>query len=80
MGTRKLPDTFISVAEAAKLMGVGQATVKTNLQRGCFPVGVAMPGAVHGGRRSKWIYRIPRKAFMTWIETGAIAKGEENGC
>ena len=58
------PEEFISVPEAAKRMGMAPETVRDALQQGTFPVGCAFRKY---GRRTQWVYRIPRKPFETWI-------------
>ena len=57
-------DEFIPVIEAAQRLHMAPSLVRQALQQGSFPVGTAFRGY---GRRTKWVYRIPRKPFEKWI-------------
>jgi len=67
----KLPDTFISTRDVAKLLGFGAVSIETGLRNGTFPIGWAWC-TEEVDRRGQWNYRIPRQAFLLAIETGQI--------
>lgn len=59
-------DNNISVADAAKLMGVSQQFIRVGLQRGIFPFGYAVQ--ISSGR---YTYFISRQKFL---ETTGISE------
>ena len=67
---KKIPDTFITPAEAGKLLGMSALNIQIALRRGNFPFGFA----VHNGKQ--WTYRIPRAPLMRFLENGRIEKSE----
>ena len=61
-----MTDELIPLHEAAHRIGVSDQTLRVSLQRGAFPVGVALFGKIRG-KRGRWRYIIPRKAFEKWL-------------
>ena len=73
MANCSLPETFISVPDAAKLLGTAAVKLMQALRAGTFPIGVAFKGA---GKDERWVYRIPREPFMKFLRTGVVPKEE----
>lgn len=72
----KLPEDFISTREAAALLGCSAASIETGLRTRTFPIGIAWC-TIEENRRGQWNYRIPRKAFLRFLETGSVPNNEE---
>lgn len=67
----KLPDEYISTREAAAILGCGPASIETGLRTRTFPIGMAWC-TIEDNRRGQWNYRIPRRAFIDFVETGRV--------
>ena len=66
---------FITVSEAAKMLGCGTIQLRTGLINGTFPIGLAWFTGTDD-RDGQWHFKIPRKPLIEFFETGRVPKNE----
>lgn len=69
---------FVSVTEAARLLGCNVNSLRAGLINGTFPFGLAWNSKTET-RAGQWNFRIPRKALMNFLENGLIKENAPDG-
>ena len=66
---------FITVSEAAKMLGCGIIQLRMGLINGTFPIGLAWFTGSQD-RDGQWHFKIPKEPFMEFLQTGKVPKNE----
>lgn len=66
---------FITVSEAAKMLGCGVMQIRAGLINGTFPIGIAWFTGTRE-RDGQWHFKIPREPFEQFLATGKVPINE----